>query len=433
MLQNSTGNVIPEPLVTGNYNTRYNNVTVTSSMLQNSTGNVSAPEGCYTIQFEEMEFLPWDNPDNIVSAEVEDMTRRLKDRVFLPLLLLIGGPANVINMAVFYRQGLRDRVNLCLFALSLADGLFLVQAMFLYGADQLVLPFDTKERFGPVTRFLAHNKLVGLFGFVFVSQILTAIIASERCLCVLMPLRFQTLLQTRTMAVIIAGVYVVVIGLYLFVASRYRVVCVFDPISDTFMYRSGTTDFYQQDKKLFLYFDSFVFGVGIPVVVILVVTTTTIKTAAKIRQAALWRAGTSSASSSSSNNNSTTPPLISPKEIALTKMLIANSVLFIACVLPIALFHIPWLILPEMDIGRRNHNFYFLSEWIKELLSYFNATFNIFVFYAMGSRYRQTFWELFGRKKRDRAMENPSRTRKTNFILILIWYVAGPNFRWCGL
>ena len=414
--EGATWNRTSELLVTGNYTTRYNNVSVTSSMLQNSTGNVSAPEGCYTIQFEEMEFLPWDNPDNIVSAEVEDMTRRLKDRVFLPLLLLIGGPANVINMAVFYKQGLRDRVNLCLFALSLADGLFLVQAMFLYGADQLVLPFDTKERYGPVTRFLADNNLAGLFGFVFVSQILTAVIASERCLCVLMPLRFQTLLQTRTMAVIIVGVYVVVMGLYLFVASRYRVVCVFDPISNTVMYRSGTTDFYQQHKKLFLYLDSFVFGAVIPVVVILVVTTTTIITAVKIRQAALWRAGTSSASSSSNNNNnsSTTPPLISPKEIALTKMLIANSVLFIACVLPIALLRIPWLILPEMDIGRRNHNFYLLSQWIKELLSYFNSTFNIFVFYAMGSRYRQTFWELLGRKKRDKAMENPSTTRKTN-------------------
>ena len=219
------------------------------------------------------------------------------------------------------------------------------------------------------------------------------------------------------MAVIIVGVYVVVIGLYLFVASRYRVVCVFDPISDTVMYRSGTTDFYQQHKKLFLYLDSFVFGAAIPVVVILVVTTTTIITAVKIRQAALWRAGSSSASSSSSSNNnnsSTTPPLISPKEIALTMMLIANSVLFIACVLPIALLRIPWLILPEMDIGRRNHNFYLLSQWIKELLSYFNSTFNIFVFYAMGSRYRQTFWELLGRKKRDKATENPSTTRKTN-------------------
>ena len=39
------------------------------------------------------------------------------------------------------------------------------------------------------------------------------------------------------------------------------------------------------------------------------------------------------------------------------------------------------------------------------------------------SHYRLTFWELFGRKKRDEAIENPNTMRKTNFILI---------FRWCG-
>ena len=55
--------------------------------------------------------------DNIVNAEVESVARRLKDSMLF-LLFLIGGPANVINLAVFYKQGLKERVNLCLFALS---------------------------------------------------------------------------------------------------------------------------------------------------------------------------------------------------------------------------------------------------------------------------------------------------------------------------
>ena len=386
-------------LLAGNSTTSStHNVTATGT-IQNITGN-----GCKVVIFEEMEFLPWDNPDNIVSAEVEIMTRKLKDRIFLPIMLLIGGPANVINMAVFYKQGLKDRVNLCLFALSLADGLYLVQAMFFYGGDQLPLPFTTKERFGPVTRFMANNNLVGLFGFTFVSHILSAVIASERCLCVLNPLRFQTLLQTRTMAVIIVVVYLVVMSVYFFVSSRYRVVCIFDPTTDTVLYTFGTSEFYRHHKKLFLYLDSFVFGAGIPMVVIVVVTTTTIITAVKLRQAALWRVATSSTSNSSSS------PSISPRDVALTKMLIGNSALFIACVFPIALLRVPWLILPEMDVGRRHHNFFFVSQSIKEMFSYFNATFNIFVFYAMGSRYREDFWKLFGRKKPDNLLPVSSPT-----------------------
>ena len=78
----------------------------TSSILQDVTGNMSDPQGCPVLRFEELEFLPWDNPDNIVSAEVEDIARRLKNAA-VPVLFLIGGPANVINLAVFYKQGLK--------------------------------------------------------------------------------------------------------------------------------------------------------------------------------------------------------------------------------------------------------------------------------------------------------------------------------------
>ena len=374
-----------------------------SRTLQNITENASALSGCYVFVFKDMEFLPWDNPDNIVSAAVEDTARRLKDGLLLPILFLIGGPANVINMTVFYKQGLKDRVNLCLFALSLADELYLIQAMFLYG-EQLHLQFTTKERFGPMMRFMANNNLLGFYGFTWVSQVLSAIIASERCLCVLSPLRFQTLLKTKTMAVVIAVVYVLVTGLYFLVAARYRIACVFDPASDAIRYTGVAGEFYRNHENIINYLDSFVYGAGIPGAVMIIVTTTTITTAMKIRQAALWRAGTSSTSSSPSLS-------ISPREVALTKMLIGSSVLFIVCVSPIALFRFVWLFLPEMNTGRRHHNFFLTSLWILEAVSYVNSTFNIFVYYTMGSRYRETFWALVGRKKRDKVKETFSLTK----------------------
>ena len=83
--------------------------------------------------------------------------------------------------------------------------------------------------------------------------------------------------------------------------------------------------FYQSHENLINYLDSFMFGAGIPGAVIIVVTTMTIITAMKIRQAAEWRGRTSSASGSSSSSSSSS---ISPREIALTKMLIGSSVLF---------------------------------------------------------------------------------------------------------
>ena len=107
------------------------------------TRNNSILEGCKTLQFDG--FVPWDNPDNLVSLEVEAFAERLKGAIVLPILFLIGGPANVINMAVFSKQGLKERINLCLFALSLADELYLIYCMFLNG-ERIYGQFTTSER-----------------------------------------------------------------------------------------------------------------------------------------------------------------------------------------------------------------------------------------------------------------------------------------------
>ena len=56
-----------------------------------------------------------------------------------------------------------------------------------------------------------------------------------------------------------------------------------------------------------------------------------------------------------------------------------------------------WLWVPEINAGKTQHNLYFTWAWCLDMLGYVNATFNIVVYYAIGSRYRQTFWTLLGR------------------------------------
>jgi hypothetical protein len=41
--------------------------------------------------------------------------------------------------------------------------------------------------------------------------------------------------------------------------------------------------------------------------------------------------------------------------------------------------------------------------WMLEALSFVNSAFNILVYYSMGSRYRDTFWSLCGRQRKDKA------------------------------
>ena len=388
-----------ERLVAGNTTSSEHNATIVETAVGlNITWNVSVPEGCIPVRFDLMEYLPWDNPDNIVSAEFENMARKIR-YISMPFFFMIGGPTNVINMLVFYKQGLKERVNLCLFALSLADLLDWVHLMSVLG-EQTVLQFTTEEVYGPVLRFMFNNNLGGFHGFSWVSQILSAIIATERCLCVLRPLRFQTLLKTRTMAAIIIVVYVVTVGLYFVVHMRYRIECIFDLITGTVNYVDINADgTFRQGKEVPIFLDTFIFGIGIPSVVVTVVTTTTIITGMKIRQAAAWRAGTSSASGHSSSSSLS----ISPQEVALTKMLIGIAVLFVVFISPQVVFRFACLAFPEMDVGGRKQNFYVGVMWSLEIFMNVNSSFNFFVYYIIGTRYRETFWALFGRKKKSEA------------------------------
>ena len=103
-------------------------------------------------------------------------------------------------------------------------------------------------RYGPLLEFIANHNLVGFFGFSWVSMIMSAIIASERCFCVVSPLRSQSVLSTRTMAVVIIVVFIVVTGLYFVVALRFRTVCVYEPTTDTYFKMVDGGEIYYRHK-----------------------------------------------------------------------------------------------------------------------------------------------------------------------------------------
>ena len=53
------------------------------------------------------------------------------------------------------------------------------------------------------------------------------------------------------------------------------------------------------------------------------------------------------------------------------------------------------LFVPEVNAGRRYQNTFLTVTWLLEIASYVNTSFNIFIYYSMGSRYRETVRALF--------------------------------------
>ena len=157
----------------------------------------SIPENCIIVGINATD--PQNNPHNLISLETEQLFDRIKATVLIPVLFLIGFPANCINMAVFFKQGLKERINLCLFSLALVD-LIYVCMVFVFYAERLYTQFPDNQRFGPVQQYMTHKRIIVLFGFGYVDLLLVAVVSTERCICVLFPLRAQRFIKTKTLA-----------------------------------------------------------------------------------------------------------------------------------------------------------------------------------------------------------------------------------------
>ena len=74
--------------------------------------------------------------------------------------------------------------------------------------------------------------------------------------------------------------------------------------------------------------------------------------------------------------------------------------------------------MPELNTGRRYQNTFLTVLWSLEIASYINSSFNIFVYYSMGSRYRETVKALFCRGRVAAKWKN-TNTEKTTTVVVV--------------
>jgi len=118
-----------------------------------------------------------------------------------------------------------------------------------------------------------------------------------------------------------------------------------------------------------------------------IIAVTTTITAVKLRRVVQWRHSSTSSASVSVTS--------SIKEIALTKTLVATSVLFIVCLAPTIMVQIASLVEPEFYFSGRYYNLVYVTYTVMVLFRVSNSSFNFFIYYGMSTRYRQTLRDLF--------------------------------------
>ncbi|KAK7496468.1 hypothetical protein BaRGS_00012390 [Batillaria attramentaria] len=371
---------------------------INSSTINISLSTFSVPAGCAVSE----NFVPASKVDSrgLISPETADMMKNVLGAIVLPVLFTIGAPTNSLSMIIFYKHGLRHRINLCLFALSLVDVLYLTFD-FILNSDALTTFPSTGK--GVVMEFIVNNHILGFFGFGWASQFLSGVIAGERCLCVVWPLKSQTMLKTKTMAIVIsAGVFLITTGRFI-ISEKYRMGCVYDERNDQQTFQFFPSEWYIQNRGIVDIFDGVVFGLILPGTFCLTVVLTTLATALVLKKAVAWRQESSSSSSSS----------LSTKEIALTKMLIYLSVQFVLLNIPNLLFRFICIFVQDLSPSGQYHNLYFFLINILEMCAAMNSSLNFFVYVFTGSKYRETLKGFFiksGKKKQAAAGSIASAT-----------------------
>ncbi|XP_025097648.1 uncharacterized protein LOC112565963 [Pomacea canaliculata] len=322
-------------------------------------------------------YLPWNNPDNILSYQAYTDTVFHYNNILKPLVISVGVSTNIINCVVFTRQGLRDRMNLCLFVLALVDMTYLAYSLIFTLAFwiRLLEPILGEEVYQKTYYYATGAN----FGFRETSACISVLIAVERCVCVVFPLRANNLMSTRTMGILLVAI---VIGMQLaFVTTPIKryVLPTYDNITGETRWRMVPSAAWQNSEGLLRYdvIEDTIMMVIFPLATFILVSGATAITVVKLRAAMSWREKTSSTSSDAQ-----------VQQVALTKMLVLVSCIFIASKVPWIALTVARIFYPDFSPSGRQSNVFRVAELIAFYFPYVHSAVNFFIYISRSSRYK---------------------------------------------
>ena len=232
--------------------------------------------------------------------------------------------------------------------------------------------------------------------FLTTSACTTMIIAVERCLCVLFPLKAQTLMSTRTMVVLLLTITLLLqLGFTIFL-FKWAVRKIVNSHTGQATWMLVPAQAFNQDliSVVFQYVFNLFLMFIINMVTVSVVVVCTVATVVKLKLALMWRLTTSTSGSSETQTQQT----------ALSKMLVVVCCIYVICSTPSCIMALARRIEPEYSVNGRYANFLILShDAFYQLFSATNSSVNFFVFYNMSFKFRKELRRLcHGKEDTDR-------------------------------
>ena len=143
--------------------------------------------------------------------------------------------------------------------------------------------------------------------------------------------------------------------------------------------------FYRDNKIAVDILFRLVYSTVLTMLFFITIAVTTTITVVKLRRVVQWRQSSTSSAAATS----------SIKEIALTKTLVATSLLLIVCLTPTIMVQITSFVEPEFYFTGHYYNLAYALQNVMLFFKASNSSFNFFIYYNMSTRYRETLRDIF--------------------------------------
>ncbi|XP_025113608.1 uncharacterized protein LOC112575799 [Pomacea canaliculata] len=337
-------------------------------------------------------------PDDPISQETEQFVTKVRGVTIMPVLFIIGTVGTSVSLTIFYKQGLTNRINLCLFSLELVN-LLNVLFLVLLNIDSL---YKTMEEglYGDVFRFIMNDRLLGMLGFMYCSMYLTAL-ASCFKLVETITFRKQTS-SSDTRRETAATKMLVILSVQFLVLSIPNIVIRMVPLFEPEEYPDDPIS--QETEHLVTKLR----GVTIMPLMFIVGTVGTsislivfYKQAFKLVQTVTFRKQSSSSSDTK-------------REIAATKILVILSVVFLIFSVPNIVIRMAKIVEAEVQSNGRYNNTFVVLVNCAEAGSIINSSVNFVVYFCAGTKYRESVSDLFSCLRRKKS-SNDNKHQQKNF------------------
>lgn len=331
-----------------------------------------------------------DSSEPIIKDELYLFIMSISLGIICQIVSVFGSINNVINISIFVRQGFTDTINISLLALAVSDMCSLLSIMwsnlcFTQAFQESGIPLLAYE-VQLISGSWPHVTFTRTTGWI------TAFISFERCMCVIFPLKVKTLFTPKRHTSTMIAIYVVTLGCstlaYVSLGLEWR----FYPQKNrTLIGLAYHMDAYR--RKITDAVSYAVNGVLKPMTCFLSVVVCTAVLVVKLNQQTSWRQ--TNASAASQGQVLKTERVVNTKERRVATMVVFISAIFIASFVPAVCIFVAGYIEPQLSYDGRYKHLFLVTLSISFTAEAINSSINIFVYFSMSTKYRETFLQMF--------------------------------------